>query len=723
MSTHEWLAAVLVCLLVSGSAAARKDLGVVLASAPPAVDGVLADPCWQGATAVSGFVRTNGEAPTEQTTARITWDAANLYVAFSCSEREPVRLRANAAGSDSDEIFGDDNVELFLDTNCDRATYFHFAINSAAAHYQASCDLTDGSLMRREDWNPRWKVRARVGPRGWSAEMRVPFASLGVAAPAAGTVWGVNFCRSWRRVDPGEFSTWSGAVAFNRPKEFGHAVFGHAPGTAAYREAIRRAVEAAERAARAPKIDLHPDRFYYTPDLERMTVRVVARLEGDGALEVAIRKNVGAGPVASMNVTTADVDGRDLSFAIGDLPRGRYVVSARLDDENGRTLQTAHRIFIKRDLEPVPAPPSALEATVRADGIILLEGKPFLPFVAEGWSPASPLAKGAFNLKTYGDLGTLAVAGALDWPRLNLPWVTRTDEGAVIVMPEKQTMNADIRRQVEARRSDPALLCRLLKYEAHLPMVRGPAAPWTPIDNVRECREINALVKRVDPHHLTSIHVDRPKYLPDYKDVADIVEIAYWSSSYAPRLIPNLSRDLKKVRHVIGPGRAFKFWIGGSVPKPQHRTAEEIRCACYLTLMHGAAAIGFNMGHGGLDPSFTRHWSVYPGLYRELLELFAILTALQDAPVPALTVDAPQIETRVRRRGDRVYLIAVNASKHLVRATVSVPESSLVSTSVELPFEHRTIQPKRNSFEDAFTAFEPHVYELCLGPLTDTDCP
>jgi hypothetical protein len=367
-------------------------------------------------------------------------------------------------------------------------------------------------------------------------------------------------------------------------------------------------------------------------------------------------------------------------------------------------------------MEAAPAPPSAMNATIRRDGIILLEGKPFCPFVAEGWSPASPLAKDSFNQATYGDLGSLSIAKLLGWPRLNLPWVTRTDEETFILMPDKQKMHADVRKQVLARKSDPTLLFRLLKYEAHIPMCRGTVENRTAIDNVKECREIHEFVKSIDPNHLTSIHVDRPRFLADYKDVADIVEVAYWSSSYAPSLIPNLRRDLQKLRSIIGPGRPFKFWIGGTVPSAENRTAEQIRCACYLTLMNGAAAIGFNMGHGGLDPSFTRHWSVYPGLYRELMELFSILATIQREAVPQITVDAPEIDTRLRRRGDRLYLIAVNTTKRMMHATVSVPDLSLMSQGVKLPFEERTIRPKNDGFEDVFTAYEPHVYEFSVGP-------
>jgi len=697
-------------MLSAGAAVAEKRLSVAPTSTLPAIDGKLSDQCWRDAQPLSGFVRVNGKSPTEQTTARITYDAANLYVAFTCHASAPDRIRANTEQNDSNDIFGDDNVELFLDTNCDRTTYYHFVINPAGMHYEAVCDLSEWS--RKEDWNPNWERKTTINERSWEAEIKIPFDSLDGAAPANAAVWGVNFCRSWRLKEVGEFSSWTGAEGFNRPEQFALAVFGVAADSGAFAQAVKKAILAPDV---DPKVDLHMDRFYYPPDFGWMQIELTAETDTGYDLKLEIR-DARAELVAAREFPL--FNGRkkyEISLEIADWPLGRYVVSVALRDEQEKTIHAAHRIFIKRQLEPAPAAPSALKATIRSDGIILLDGKPFCPFVAEGWSPASPFARDSFNIATYGDLGSLSIAKPLGWPRLNLPWVTRTETETFILMPEEEKMYADIRKEVLERRSDPTLLCRLLKYEAHLPMYRGTVEHRTALDNVAECRRINEFVKRIDPHHLSSIHVDRPKYLPDYKDVADIVEIAYWSSSYAPSLITNLTRDLEKVRSIIGPGRAFKFWIGNSVPSPDSRTAEEIRCACYLTLMRGAAGIGFNTGHGGLAPSYTRHWSVYPGLYRELMELFSILTTLQQEPLPEIIVEPEEIDYSLRRRDGKLYLIAVNTSKHLIDAKVSVADRSLMTKDIKVLFEERTIKPREAGFTDMFTAYEPHVYEF-LSP-------
>jgi hypothetical protein len=128
--------------------------------------------------------------------------------------------------------------------------------------------------------------------------------------------------------------------------------------------------------------------------------------------------------------------------------------------------------------------------------------------------------------------------------------------------------------------------------------------------------------------------------------------------------------------------------------------------------MHGAAGIIYHMGHLGIAPSYTRHWSVYSGLSREVAGLFPIISEPQQSSVPEITVIPESTDYCVRRYKGKVYLIAVNTSDRLVHATFSIADPSLISKRVKVLFENREIAPEENKFTDAFTAFEPHVYEL-----------
>ena len=218
-------------------------------------------------------------------------------------------------------------------------------------------------------------------------------------------------------------------------------------------------------------------------------------------------------------------------------------------------------------------------------------------------------------------------------------------------------------------------------------------------------------MKSIDPDHLTAIQIDHGDWAA-YKDAADVIEVACYSSSYSERLIPQVIEDVKEVKNALGPGKPLVFWIGSFVPYA--RAAEEIRCASYLALLHGATGLVFHMGHGGeKDPPLTRHWSAYAGLSRETEVLFPIIKAPKPTGKLKIMVQpAGVIDCHVREYNNRFYVIAVNSSDRLVDARIFVADDSVPIKPMNLLFENRKITPQGNGFTDSFTAFEPHVYEL-----------
>ena len=186
----------------------------------------------------------------------------------------------------------------------------------------------------------------------------------------------------------GEYSSWTGAEGFNRPEQFALAVFGVAADSVEFVQAVEKARLAPDA---DPKVGLHMDRFYYPPDCGWMQIELTAETDTGHDLKLEIRDARSELVAARELPLFKDQKKYEISLEIADWPLGRHVVSAALRDEQGKTLHSAHRIFIKRHLESAPAAPSGLNATIRDDGIILLDGKPFCPFVAEGWSPASPV--------------------------------------------------------------------------------------------------------------------------------------------------------------------------------------------------------------------------------------------------------------------------------------------------------------------------------------------
>ena len=165
-------------------------------------------------------------------------------------------------------------------------------------------------------------------------------------------------------------------------------------------------------------MEISLDRFYYTPDVDRMQISLAAEAREGVDIQIKVEQTPGAFAVVAQEEIplVTGQDSYDISFDMTDWALGRYLVSAHLRDSEQKRLRSTHRIFIRRELEPAPSSPSALNATVRSDGILLLEGEPFCPFMAEGWTPVSPLGKDGFNFTTYGDLAALSIADPLDHP-------------------------------------------------------------------------------------------------------------------------------------------------------------------------------------------------------------------------------------------------------------------------------------------------------------------
>ena len=450
-------------------------------------------------------------------------------------------------------------------------------------------------------------------------------------------------------------------------------------------------------------MEMYLDRYYYTPDVRQMQVTVITKTEEAAYFEVEIGTEPKREALASRRMPiTPDKDSHVFLFNIADWDRGRYVISAHLLSDGGERLFSIHRAFFKKEIGPAKSIPRAVARTVvRSDGVILLDGKPFCPFFTSSASASSPLATDCFNVRC-GEVGLVSRP------------LERLDIGLSYNLPPEEVMLRRIRTVVAARQSDPLLYCWFLQYEAQIPMYRGNKDRGR-LDNAEELRKISGFVKSIDPNRVTSIQIDSPRLAAHYRDSADIIEIAT-KSSYARRLIPNFVRDVDEVREALGPGKAFLIWIGSGYPSPELRTADEIRCASYLALMHGAAGVVFHLGHGGISPSFTRLWSVYPGLSREVEALFTILTIPQPIRGSPVTVQPATIDYRVREDRDRFYLIAVNTAPCLVNARISFAEGSPMPKRVNLLFENREIKPEGEHFTDAFAAFEPHVYEFLTSP-------
>lgn len=157
------------------------------------IDGELSEPCWQQAPPAEGFVHASTGQPAEALTrARVLFDEEALYVGFFCQEGLEPTLAPT--------LFGSDHVEVFVSSEPGGWGYRHYAIDIEGRTYAA--------IDRGETFPSAMSGAASRATSGWTAEMRIPFAELGILVPPPDTMR-INLARY--RASSNEWSSHSRA--------------------------------------------------------------------------------------------------------------------------------------------------------------------------------------------------------------------------------------------------------------------------------------------------------------------------------------------------------------------------------------------------------------------------------------------------------------------------------------------------------------------------------
>jgi Carbohydrate family 9 binding domain-like/Glycosyl hydrolase family 20, domain 2 len=170
------------------------------------IDGKLSESSWKRAIPYSSFVKFEYSNPQikfalEQTEVKIINDNKNLYIGIICHTANKHDIKAKKRKHDigfwktKDE---DDSVEIFIDTNNDKKTYYHFAINPAASRFDAKCRVKEKAKI---SWNGNWQAATTVKNDKWIAEIRIPFNNFKGLATGIGINIGrqnvSGFAREW----------------------------------------------------------------------------------------------------------------------------------------------------------------------------------------------------------------------------------------------------------------------------------------------------------------------------------------------------------------------------------------------------------------------------------------------------------------------------------------------------------------------------------------------
>jgi len=184
-----------------------------------AVDGQATESVWQRAmpmTDLAAYID-NSRSADVQTIFKIAYDTTNLYIAVLADE--PAMDTVIVEEADHDTWPPGSKIEVFLDPQRDRYTYYQLAANLAGTRY-------DSYRKDKDAWNPDWKAATRLGDKGWTMEMVIPLKDFCDAQPREGSVWGLNLCRN-REGGLQNSSTWARVgYDFHNPGKFNSLIFG-----------------------------------------------------------------------------------------------------------------------------------------------------------------------------------------------------------------------------------------------------------------------------------------------------------------------------------------------------------------------------------------------------------------------------------------------------------------------------------------------------------------
>ncbi|MCP3979316.1 MAG: carbohydrate binding family 9 domain-containing protein [bacterium] len=152
---------------------------------------------------ITGFVQRepeDGEPASQRTHVYGGYDDKQLYFVFVAFDDEPDKMRAHV--NRRENIFGDETVEVQLDTFHDQRRAFSFLANPYGIQWDAIWTEGGGFDM---SWDTVWQARGKITDRGYVVLMSIPFKSLRFTADEVQT-WGLVFVRDIPRNN--EVSFW-----------------------------------------------------------------------------------------------------------------------------------------------------------------------------------------------------------------------------------------------------------------------------------------------------------------------------------------------------------------------------------------------------------------------------------------------------------------------------------------------------------------------------------
>lgn len=450
----------------------------------------------------------------------------------------------------------------------------------------------------------QWKSGAPIKMKGivdgnkWTAVLEIPFAAFGRKTPAKGEVWKANFVFG---------KSWSHTTDYHDPSQYGTLVFG--------------------KKAETP---LALEEFVFRDDTFRVRVTNYSR-EPQTFSMMTDQYTIQPGTTVTKTWTPTGRNHKNIRRC--SLVLNGQTVSGLAPVETDKS--NWNEPFYAQKPEKI-APPQG-DLTIKGK-VFYAAGKPFYPVVAN---------KNKF----------LHIAGAFSCSFAREPltgYLVESDVAKQLPVLEKSVQRAQKERV--------PVLFRIL-YESQMPLIfkEKDGSQRVAPDAIAYFETLYKAYKKAYPGKIFSMHADGALQLKERAQrCCDVIEYASWGSSYAPAMVPYLADDLAQIRDAAGE-KPVLFWLGTFKARGVDRSAEELRCGIFLTLLNGCAGNVIHLGHGGIPKENKRAWDMLDHIQDEINAFYPVYA--QGVVEKCTEKHAPHIVCAKRRAADGTQVhITVNTS-------------------------------------------------------------
>lgn len=151
----------------------------------------------------------------QQTKFKIGYNTQGLFIAVICYDPEASKIISRF--KDSESVWDDDSIEVFIMPDPKAEQYFQFIVNAEGYRYNG-IERTSYKIWQ-------WKAKTKINKDFWCAEIVIPFEIFSLM-PEKDKIWGFNICRNIKIQDHILNSSWSEMQdSFHEPQNFAKLYF------------------------------------------------------------------------------------------------------------------------------------------------------------------------------------------------------------------------------------------------------------------------------------------------------------------------------------------------------------------------------------------------------------------------------------------------------------------------------------------------------------------